>query len=415
MTEDIVVALWEMYGLKSNPFSTNPLLIRGGILPIDCFVGRKQEISTLELKFGSGGSRVLVIGDVGVGKTSFVNFVRYKAMNYGYFSPIREIAVLNNWSTYDFILNTLFAIYTTIIGESKQNLLPKSLLDKIKGLVEIGQNIFTGGGFSIAGFGAQWSKDQKTAYPIPYMALLNLIENVVNEIYSKTGKEIILHYNNLENLEEQNLKTLFNDLRDFMQTPNINFIFVGNLTVNNIIQNITRVSTIFSDTIKINELSLSEVKAIINIRLEKLKIPGMKLTKPFEDSALDILYKLYGGNIRSILNSLDAAITASANQLPFILKKDNLPSILYNVAETKFLGNITQKAKSILLEAVKYKEITNSELSRQTKTDKPNISKYIKELENAGCLFLRRKNGRDKYWSVNPNLKWLLLKDNTKF
>ena len=72
--------IWELYGLKENPFSTNPLLVLGGVIPITCFLGREKELERITKQFRSkGGSRTLIIGDFGVGKTSFVNFARYKA------------------------------------------------------------------------------------------------------------------------------------------------------------------------------------------------------------------------------------------------------------------------------------------------------------------------------------------------
>ncbi|NOQ55355.1 MAG: hypothetical protein GQ477_00965 [Nanohaloarchaea archaeon] len=61
--------IWELYGVKENPFSTSPILVLGGSLPIDCFVGRTKNINRLGKLFASkGGSRTLVFGDVGVGK-----------------------------------------------------------------------------------------------------------------------------------------------------------------------------------------------------------------------------------------------------------------------------------------------------------------------------------------------------------
>src|SRR3989338_11246917 len=95
--------VWELYGLKTNPFSTSPLLVQGGILPIDCFFGRDAELKRLSRVFSSGGgNRLLVCGDVGVGKTTLVNFARYHAFQKGQFTPFKEIAVRSNWNADSF-------------------------------------------------------------------------------------------------------------------------------------------------------------------------------------------------------------------------------------------------------------------------------------------------------------------------
>ena len=56
------------------------------------FVGRENDITRLQNLIGdSGGSRVLVSGDVGVGKTTFVNYVRSMAPSNSFFTSLREI------------------------------------------------------------------------------------------------------------------------------------------------------------------------------------------------------------------------------------------------------------------------------------------------------------------------------------
>ncbi len=110
MTMEIIRDIWELYGVRSNPFSTAPILVKGGIIPLECFIGRHEQIKQLGKIFGSkGGSQTLVYGDVGVGKTSFVNAVRHHAVEKGYFTALNAVAakllrivywVLNNNKEY---------------------------------------------------------------------------------------------------------------------------------------------------------------------------------------------------------------------------------------------------------------------------------------------------------------------------
>src|SRR3990170_585095 len=112
---EIIRDIWELYGVRSNPFSTAPIVVKGGIIPLECFIGRQEQTKQLGKILGSkGGSRCLVFGDIGVGKTSFVNVVRASAVMEGFFTPFKEIALQSDWTPDDFILNTFAGIFATL-------------------------------------------------------------------------------------------------------------------------------------------------------------------------------------------------------------------------------------------------------------------------------------------------------------
>src|SRR3989339_1274157 len=107
--------VWELYGVRENPFSISPILVMGGAVPIDSFVGRGEHIKRLSRIIGSkGGSRTFVYGDIGIGKTSFVNVIRSSAFEKGFFTHFKEITTQDKWGADEFVLNTLSAIYSTL-------------------------------------------------------------------------------------------------------------------------------------------------------------------------------------------------------------------------------------------------------------------------------------------------------------
>src|SRR3990167_4496552 len=69
---------WQQFGLKADPFDTYPLA-EGGDIPIDdAFVGREEEILSINRLFASQNNVALTIcGNVGVGKTSLANFQKW--------------------------------------------------------------------------------------------------------------------------------------------------------------------------------------------------------------------------------------------------------------------------------------------------------------------------------------------------
>ncbi len=407
---DSLKDIWELYGVNENPFSTSPLLVIGGSIPLDSFVGRKEHIQRLSKILGSkGGSRTFVYGDIGVGKTSFVNVVRKSAYDSGFFTHFKEITTQDKWTSDEFILNTLSAVYSTL-KLMKEKPISKAGFEKLSSLFEIAKKNVSAGA-SIAGFGGNYSKEQKTN-ELTSVTLQDFFSEITEDINDKTGKEIIIHYNNLELITEKKIRYLFNNLRDFFQTRGVHFIFIGNLTAYSILQSVSRFSSILSDTpFNIEVLKYEEVVDVIKKRFDGLKISEKyNIIYPYNPDCLRVIYDLMEGNIRDILNTLSTAVFYSTDETPIVLDRNKLSLVLKEILESRYLKNITPRAREVLNEIAKHPEVTNKALSDKLKIPRSNISTYIKDLENAGCVYLRRKNGKDKFWKADPKIKWSLLK-----
>ncbi len=415
MLSDQIRDIWEMYGLKSNPFMTDPILVRGGLVSIDSFVGRTEHIKRINKIIGSNSSsRVLVFGDAGVGKTSFVNFVRHNANNSGFFTPYREIAVHKNWSCEDFIYNTLSDIYLTL-KLLKDKPIDDEIYEKLESFLEIGMSDKQYG-VSIASIGGNYGAESKDPTKLTFPVITCFFEEVINNIEKHTQKSVILHYNNLELIPEEKLRCLFDDLRDFFQMQKVHFIFVGNLTVQSVLLSMPRFSSIMNDTtFQIESLELNEISEILNKRLYSLKIgDDIDLIIPYTSDVIDELYRIFDGNIRDVLNSLNSAIVELTYERPIILDMNKLVSTLNIILEKTFFKSITQRGKDVLMEVVKRKEITNKSISDNLHIPSQNVSKYLKDLKSKGCIRVRRKDSMNKFWCANPQLKWILLKTTNK-
>lgn len=404
--------IWELYGVKENPFSTSPILVVGGSIPLDSFVGRSEDIKRLSRMIGSkGGSRTFVYGDIGIGKTSFVNVVRSSAVDKGFFTHFKEITTQDGWTTDEFIMNTLSAIFSTL-KLKKERPLSEETYRKLESLFEIGR-ISMGAGISIGGFGGNYERQTQATEVLASFSLDHFFRELIKEINENTKKEVIIHYNNLELVREKKLRQIFDNLRDFFQTKGVHFIFVGDLTAYSILQSVPRFASILSDTpFNIDTLSFNEVKEIIKKRFEGLRIAtDLNIIYPYTEDCLKTLYELMEGNIRDILNSLSTAVFHITTESPITLDRNKLAKVLKEILEKRYLTALTPKAREVLEEIAKYKEITNKSLSDKLKIPRSNISTYIKDLETAGCVFLRRKNGKDKFWKADPKIRWSLLKE----
>ena len=121
--------IFPKYGLKSNPYFIEALLVEGGTIPIETLVGREKEKQELHRLISlGGGQRIMVVGEAGVGKTSLVNYIRAKAKKASYFSPNNEIGIMDNWKVNDVIINTLQAVYLELKNQDIKITDPKLLL-----------------------------------------------------------------------------------------------------------------------------------------------------------------------------------------------------------------------------------------------------------------------------------------------
>ncbi len=413
INNDFLKDVWELYGVSENPFSILPLLVVGGSIPMDCFVCRGEHIKRLSWIIASkGGSRTLVYWDIGVGKTSFVNVIRSSAYENGFFTHFKEITTQDKWTADEFILNTLSAIYSTL-KLLKQKPVSDELYKKLESLFKIGRTNISAG-ISVGVVGGNYGTNSSATEKLPSFSLQDFFWEIVEDIMDKTKKEVIIHYNNLELISERKTRHLFNTLRDFFQTKGVHFIFVGNLTSYKIIQSIPRFSSILTDTpFHIETLSYKEVKEIIKKRFAYLRISkDMNILYPYTEDCLQVIYKLMGGNIRDVLNTLSTAVFHATLESPILLDRNKLANILNDILEKRYLNTLTPKARQVLNEIIKHDEVTNKALSDKLRIPRSNISSYIKDLENAGCVYLRRKNGKDKFWKADPKIKWSLLKTN---
>lgn len=411
--EDLV-SIWEIYGLRTDPFCTSPILVKGGLISPKSFMGREEEMKRLEKIFrSSGGSRAIVCGGQGVGKTTLVNIARLRALGKRFFTPYQEVKADANWDINDFIINTISAIYSSLISIKEPSKEIVGIIKKIKPIFDLYESEDKSYSVSTPILGGGYGKIKTVNKPeINTSFLTNLFQEIVDSLLKAGFREVIIHYNNLDNFDEEEtkLKGLFNRIRDFIQTPYVHFVFVGSPTTSSIITSVPRVSNIITDTpIKLESLSLADVKKIIRARVDLCAITGIKYFYPVTDEAIEILYGLHNGNIRAILNSLSSAIREITEEKPILLTKELLKSVLYHIAKKRFADKITKTMQEVLMEMLRQKESTNTSLAKKLGKQGQNISKYFGIMKENQCILLVRTDGREKYYSVAEWIKWLLL------
>jgi hypothetical protein len=148
--------LWERYGFTDNPYDTKALsLSKAAPLSVhEAYIPRAESAKTADLLtnfLGNPGSgRIVVEGDPGVGKTTFVNYHRQRwenAAKHKLISPALELEMQANWQERDLLINLLSSLSSRLRLEMNDKTFRKEkLLREITALV--GVHIEDSGGFN---------------------------------------------------------------------------------------------------------------------------------------------------------------------------------------------------------------------------------------------------------------------------
>lgn len=412
-------SIWSIYGLKKNPFTTDPILVREGFLPLEAFVGREEETKKLNtiLRMGDG-TRTIVTGDTGVGKTTLVNFIRGNAIKTKkFFTHLKEIEVGENWTPNDFIAHTLSNIYNTINRVGLEDF-PDSLKKRLSYLFDIIEINNSGFSINVLGSGVGYNNSKQSNQPkITTELLKSLFKATIEEITKLGFEQVILHYNNLENISKEKLVRLFVGLRDFLQNDKVHFIFVGGEPFPSAIYEEDKVRSIFVyGNIELPTFKYEEIIEILEKRMKYLSIEGMNVFKPYENETIKDLNKIHEGNIRDILNSLSVAMIELISQNPnepIILTKNKVRGVLKDILKKRYLSRMSEIDTLVLKEILNLGETTNSEIAKNLQKKPQNISKNLKKLARLKAIKVK-KVGVEKIIKVSAEIRWMNLEEEIK-
>ncbi len=390
---------WRRYGLRDNPYFQNPLTTEDSTL-LATFVGRKAEKAELKKVLQMGSDiRYLIIGEPGVGKTSLVNIMRMEASRNKYFTPTNEIEINREMTGNELIVITLSAIYQEMQKQSID--LDEHLMVQLQAFYELANIVETS------------SRDLTNITYLNRHKLLELFKEVVDKLVNPRFHGIIIHYDNLDNVDADALVTLISDVRDFLLTKRVIFLFVGDPLLTSVVNIKPRVSQIFlSPSLEVEPLSYEKVLELLEKRVSVLKSSdNTPVVCPHTDEAVKTLFDLHKGNLRSILNSLtNAVMELPSSNTPIQVTDTLLSNLLYRKVKEKYISKLTKVEQDILFKMLEHQSITPSELSKLTGKTPQNISsKYLKEFIRLGVVREPKKEGRNSIYEVIPEINWWRL------
>ena len=415
---------WGQYGLKANPYSTRALT-DGGYLAIDqAFVGRKAERQSIADSLANDDRLCLVIsGNVGVGKTSLANFVKFSArrnVDKPLFSSRREIeASMQLLDKQSFLLEIIATTLREIELVEPDLLKNDKTLGDLKVLIDISKLNSYSFGLDIMGYGLTGSREKAVSQPLALSmsALLSHFDKLLafiklNEIGGVKHDGLIIHVNNFdvvlsESGGEEKIKIFFNAIRDFLLLPDLYFLFLGpsDLFPKTIATN-QRLKPVFQHgPLPINPLSKAEIVAAFRTRMELLQSPDVsKYVNPVEDSVVHSLYDLYEGDIRQMMGALKAIVERNSTRSISTLTKDEALFLLGQERMAKIVNQLNLKTEQLkVLDYIIESDVPlcQDDLSMKFKKPQSNISGYyLKPLKEFGVIEEKGERNRKKMWGL---------------
>lgn len=425
---------WQQFGLKKDPYDTQPL-VEGSDLSIEqAFIGRDKERAYIDNLMESSERICLAIcGNVGVGKTSLTNiekFIWKYRRTKLLFSFRREIEACDELLNKK---NFLIEIIGSVLREIKllqPELLKDEALVELDRLVDITQSIAFSAGAQAFGFGINAGKDSSVYFPQQlsttlleqhFNELINFIKE--NEINGHSYSGLVVHVNNFDvvmSTVEGKKKTItfFNEIRDILQISGVYYIFLGpNNFFSEIISINQRVKSIFVQTpLKVCPLGKTEIVKALEERMKLLKSDDVAdYIKPIEDDVVFRLYDLHAGDIRSIMSSIRDILSQCSENLVKPLSMNEAMLLLGKERWDKIekAMTLTQEQKEILKYLAGSKKfISQKEIVQLFNKKQSNVSSYyFKPLRENNIIEEKERNGTTIYFGLTNEytpLQWLV-------
>jgi DNA-binding transcriptional ArsR family regulator len=417
--------MWDEFGLRGNPYELKAVE-KEGLIPVSTFVGRTELRTKLKDTIVSRDhSLSLIVGDKGEGKTSLANIVRYDLFN-DYFTLYTEIDSQSYWRSTDFITQILSLLFEQEEIIKFYDDVPKQFVRTAKEIRKLLSPLFIDSSSSFgvqatvptgAGIGGSYGVAKNVRITSSNLNSIKVqFRKALNIIISNKYKGLILQFNNLDNLEldQKNLSQILADLRDFLVNDKCHFVFLGNKLMEGSFRDNPKVSDCVSTDAHLDPLKDSQVLEILGKRYDIFKIENRRVVAPVNDLAVKEIYKLYDGNVRHIFYSLDKAVVNSERILSedaHQLGPEEVNRILNQLALERIKERIEPRAIKVLQYMIdKKQEVTNIEITKHFKLKTQNTSKYLKKLKDNNLITSIDYGGREVYYKIVEESKWLLLK-----
>jgi hypothetical protein len=191
-----------------------------------------------------------------------------------------------------------------------------------------------------------------------------------------------------------------------LQVAGISWLLIGKTGLYSFItENVPRLRSIIDYNIKLESLSLTEVKNAINCRLEDCAIKNTTPKNPLEEDLINELFYVTGGSLREIFQIAVKLCYLTSNTPIYDRINLSLASkIISEILSLKVKDLESNPLQSLILKTIiKNPNFSQNEIIKKIKKKQTSVSRAIKSLVSEGFLFII-KNGREVNYRISSEI-----------
>lgn len=395
---------WQTFGFKDDPLKTAPITKS----TLKLFTGYDEEVRVCTHVLTNSNVRIVIEGARGVGTTSFGNYLRFTAENKKiYFTPRTEIKVEQGWRL-DTLLASIISNFVREMELLKNNsIISDERFQSAKALTSRIAETYRSFGVDVFGFGANYGKQAGiVSQPaiVPTTTLGHHLEDLI-ALIRKVGykKGVLFQLNNLDIGEihsQQEMKYLFNALRDYTQIDGSNWLFVGDIGLRKFIaQQVDRLDDIISYEVRINPMPISDFSKMIDKRV-LFYAESKDIELPVEKEVFHYLYKITGGRLRYIFGLVSRLMSGLyvgnlTDKVTLDIAKPMLMKLGRDRVKRSDVTTIEEQALQLLASLHK---ATSSAIAKRLKKTSQYAGRVLTNLVKKGLVH-SQKEGRDRTYT----------------
>lgn len=369
---------------------------------ISNFIGREDIVERCKGAISSSDAVIVLEGDIGVGKTSIGNVVRFSLEKV--MSPRDEYKARAGQTPEEFLLN----LVQTLVQEVYMPGSKYGSFKDVKPFKELAEIFKTGVLTNVTLFNLGLQQTRTAPVEMTSAILVAWIREIVVAVKNRFGKSgrLLFQINNLdleEMFTEAEMVKFFNDIRDYLQIEGTAWILTGTPGILNIIGKVQRIDQIVSVKECILPFSTEEIINALDLRIKNGGERFKNTQVPIERNLLEFICLTSEGVFRKTINNIKTLL-------------DNIPAKLtgnyINEAEatTVFFRTDSSRIKNLYTKYANYEDIletimlkpglTQDEIVAKTKMKQSGVSAEIKRIQekDSNLIIIKKVSVSNNYY-----------------
>jgi hypothetical protein len=393
-----VIETYGLWDIPENFCDIKPI----GQHTISNFIGREDIVGRCKNAIKASDSIIVLEGDIGVGKTSIGNVVRFSLENV--MSPRDEYKARADQTPEDFLMNLVQTLVQEVYMPGSRH----GSFKDVKPFKELSEIFKTGVLTNLSAFNVGFSQARTAPMEITSAILTGWIREIVGAVKNRFGKSgrLLFQINNLdleEMFTEAEMIKFFNNIRDYLQIEGTAWILTGTPGILNIIGKVQRIDQIVSVKESIQPFSTGEIINALELRIKNGGERFKNTQVPIERHLLEFVCLTSEGVFRKTINNIKTLL-------------DNIPAKLSGTyineseATTVFYRTDASRVAALYSKYANYEEILNAimlkpgltqdEIVAKTQMKQSGVSAEIKRIQekDSNLIIIKKVSVSNNYY-----------------